>query len=214
MNNRKHTQNSETGEKQLYAFADKRRNETGGSPSTYLVTTTRIDPLTYILFGAYNVEVVERGLECDEWLPIVGDLRTLDDVQRLKKSIEACMLRVFEGITMSRQRNGQNLPVLPREEEHEDESEDEEQRTDYRLSAEEIKDLDILTRDVVGILNRYSDERIQAQSAAQSRAATPVNSPFGSAARLPGGSASASGYSTPSAFQSRPGTPSRFQRKF
>jgi small subunit ribosomal protein S24e len=214
VNHRKHTQNTETGEKQLYAFADKRRNETGGgTPSTYLVTTTRIDPLTYILFGAFNVEVVERGLECDDWLPIVGDLRTLDDVQRLKKSIEACMLRVFEGITMSRQRHGQNLPVLPREEEHEDESEDEE-RKDYRLSAEEIKDLDILTRDVVGILNRYSDERIQAQSAAQSRAATPVNSPFGSAARLPAGSASASGHSTPSTFQSRPGTPSRLQRKF
>ncbi|KAF9471753.1 P-loop containing nucleoside triphosphate hydrolase protein [Pholiota conissans] len=211
VNHRKYVPNAEMGEKQLFAFAEKRRNETGGSSSTYLVTTTRIDPLTYILFGAYNVEVVERGLECDDWLPVVGDLRTLDDVQRLKRSIEACMLRVFEGITMSRLRNGQNMPVLPREEGHEDESEEEDQLTDYRLSSEEIKDLDILTRDVVGILNRYSDERLQAQSAQQSRAATPVNSPFGSAARLP--SASASGYSTPNAYQSRPGTPSRW-RKF
>ncbi|KAF8973926.1 P-loop containing nucleoside triphosphate hydrolase protein [Flammula alnicola] len=196
-------------EKQLYAFADKRRNETGtGGAATYLVTTTRIDPLTYILFGAYNVE-------CDDWLPIMGDIRTLDDVQRLKKSIEACMLRVFEGITMSRQRKGQNLPILPREEEHETESGDEEERTDYSLSSEEIQDLDVVTRDVVGILNRYSDERIATQSRQQSRAATPIGSPFSSAMRLPGGpGGSISGYSTPNYYQSRPGTPSRFQRRF
>lgn len=156
------------------------------------------------------MEVVDRGLECDDWLPIVGDIRTLDDVQRLKKSIEACMLRVFEGIIMSRQHHGQNLPVLPREEEYESESDFEEQLTDYRLSSEEIKDLDIMTTDIVGILNRFSDERISSQSAQQSRAPTPVNSPFGAKARLDG---FRSGYSTPANFSSRPGTPSRLSRR-
>ncbi|KAF9568385.1 P-loop containing nucleoside triphosphate hydrolase protein [Agrocybe pediades] len=202
-------------EKQLYAFADKRRNDSvagSGSPQTYLVMTTRLDPLTYILFGAYRVEVVERGLECDEWLPIIGDVRVLDDVQRLKKSMEAVMLRVFEGITMSRLRKGQKLPVLRREEEEEFESGDEGDDRDYTLSSEEIKELDVVTRDVVAILNRYSDERIANQSRQHSRAATPIGSPFFPSSRLPGGTGSRSGYSTPNVFQSRPGTPSRFRR--
>lgn len=201
-------------EKQLYAYAEKRRNESGavgGAPSTYLVTTTRLDPLAYILFGAYHVEVTERGLECDDWLPVVGDIRTLDEVQRLKTSMEACMLRVFEGIVMQ-QRKGQHLPILPREEEREFESGDEgDDMRDYRLSMEEIKELDVLTRDVVDILNRFSEERIATQSRQQSRAATPISSPFSAASRLPP-LGSASGHSTPTYFQSRPGTPSRFRR--
>lgn len=174
------------------------------------MTTTRIDPLAYILFGAYEVEVVERGLECDEWLPVVGEVRVLDDVQRLKKAMEACMLRVFEGITMSTQRRGKKLPILRREEEDEFESDDEFLDKDYTLSNEEVRELDNMTRDIVALLNRYNDERLASQSRQQSRAATPMGSPFSSASRLPGGGWS-SGYSTPSGFfQSRPGTPSRF----
>ncbi|KAF8909024.1 hypothetical protein CPB84DRAFT_1766707 [Gymnopilus junonius] len=180
-------------EKQLLAFIDKRRNEslsTPGSSQTYLVTTTRLDPLSYILFGAYEVEVVERGLECDEWLPVVGEVRVLDDVQRLKKSMEACLLRVFEGITMSRQRRGHKLPVLPREEEDEFESGDEYLDKDYTLSSQEIKELDIMTREIVALLNRYNDERLASQSRQQR--------------------GSFSGYSTPNSFfRSRPGTPNR-----
>ena len=61
-----HKSNAPDGEasqqKQLYAFGAKRRNDTSGSfPTTCLVTTTRIDPLTYILFGVYNVEVVNAA---------------------------------------------------------------------------------------------------------------------------------------------------------
>jgi len=204
-------------EKQLYAFADKRRNDSvaGGSPQTYLVTTSRLDPLTYILFGAHRVEVVERGLECDEWLPIVGDVRVLDDVQRLKKSMEAVMLRVFEGITMSRLRKGQKLPILRREEEEEEfESGEEADDRDYTLSIAEIKELDILTRDLVRVLNRYSDERIANQSRQHSRAATPLGSPFSAATRLPAVGGTRSGYTTPNVFQSRPGTPNRFRSRF
>jgi len=40
--------------------------------------------------------------DCDGWLPIVGNIDGLDDIQRLKTLMEACMLRVFEGIMMGR----------------------------------------------------------------------------------------------------------------
>ena len=195
----------------MYAFADKRRNEsTGSSATTFLVTTTRLDPLTYILFGAHNVDVVERGLECDNWLPIVGDVNVLDDIQRLKTFMEASMLRVFEGIAMSRLRKGQALPVRPREEESESESWDEEDsKKNYSLSPQEVVELDYLTRDVVNILNRHNMDRIANQSQQQSRAVTPVVSPSWQNSRLPGGSVS--GYTTPNHFYSRPGTPSRLR---
>src|ERR1700733_2985763 len=94
------------GEKQLYSFTEKRQNLSasapGASASTLLVTTTRLDPMTYVLFGAYEIAVTERGLDCDGWLPIVGNIDGLDDIQRLKTLMEACMLRVFEGIVMGR----------------------------------------------------------------------------------------------------------------
>lgn len=201
-----------TGEKQLYAFAEKRRNVTGGgAPQTFLVTTTRLDPMTYMLFGAFNLQVTERGLECDDWLPIVGNLDALDDIQGLKTLMESCMLRVFEGITMGRRVRGrQVLPVLPREEESESGDEDEDR--DYSLSRDEVKQLDLMTRDVVNILNRYSDERIATQSRQNSRPATPMGSPSWPSSQLPRGSIS--GYSTPQSFLSRPGTPSRLSRKF
>ncbi|KAF9526480.1 hypothetical protein CPB83DRAFT_770211 [Crepidotus variabilis] len=204
-------------EKRLYAFSEKRRNDTGpsGPASISLVTTTRLDPLVYILFGAYNVEVVQGGLECDDWLPIKGDLRTLDDIWRLKTSMEASMLRVFEGITMSRQRKGQTLSVLPRQEEGEAEwesgEEDAPSSRNYSLSREEMRDLDHMTRAVVSLLNAYSDERIMNQSAANSRAGTPSGSPFFGNSRLPSIGGYGSGYSTPF-YQSRPGTPSRLRR--
>jgi len=208
---REHTEENQGDEKQLYAFADKRRNEsTSGSATTFLVTTTRLDPLTYILFGAHNVDVVERGLECDNWLPIVGDFNILDDIQRLKTFMEGSMLRVFEGIAMSRVHKGQALPVRPREEESQSESWDEEDsKRDYSLSPQEVGELDYMTRDVVNILNRYSEDRIASQSRQNSRAATPVASPSWHNSRLPGGSFS--GYSTPNHLYSRPGTPSRLR---
>ena len=208
---RKENTEDQAVEKQLYAFADKRRNEsTGSSATTFLVTTTRLDPLTYILFGAHNVDVVQRGLECDNWLPIVGDVNVLDDIQRLKTFMEASILRVFEGIAMSRVHRGQALPVRPREEESESESWDEEDSIkDYSLSPQELEELNHMTRDVVRLLNRFSQDRIANQSRQHSRAATPVTSPLWQSSRLPGGSVS--GYSTPNHFYSRPGTPSRLR---
>lgn len=209
------------GEKQLYAFTEKRQNiSTGASSSSanmFLVTTTRLDPMTYVLFGAYEIEVTERGLDCDGWLPIVGNIDALDDIQRLKGLMEASMLRVFEGIVMGRhKRNLRNMiPIMPREEAESDDD-DTNSKRDYSLSSEEVKDLDLLTRDIVRILNRYSEERVATQSRHNSRPGTPMDSPAFASLKLPSVGGSRSGYSTPynigSAYNSRPGTPSRLSR--
>lgn len=220
MNHRKHIRSSEDdtslhqGEKQLYAYVEKRQNLTvaGQTPQMYLMNTTRLDPMTYLLFGANDIQVAERGLECDEWLPIVGNLDVLDDLQCLKTMMEACMLRVFEGIHMSKMRTGSHPAGMPAPE---NEVGEEMLIDDLSLSPRELSDLDSITRDVVRILDRYSDERMSAQSAASSRNATPMVSPAFSTSRLPG---SRPGYSAPfgvgSAYSSRPGTPSRLSRSF
>ncbi|KAG6813786.1 hypothetical protein H0H92_007198 [Tricholoma furcatifolium] len=165
------------GEKQLFAFTEKRQNISNGATNaqTFLVTTTRLDPMTYMLFGAYKLQITERGLECDNWLPIVGNLDALDDVSELKTLMEGCMLRVFEGITMGRRHRRGTVPTLPREEA---ESGDEDEDRDYSLSRDEVKELDLMTRDVVRILNRYSEERMASQSRQNSRPATPMGSPL------------------------------------
>jgi small subunit ribosomal protein S24e len=221
VNHRKHIKTSDydpsfsQGEKQIYAYAEKRQNLTvaGQTPQMYLINTTRLDPMTYLLFGADAIQVTERGLECDEWLPIVGNLDALDDIQRLKALMESCMLRVFEGIHMKKSRTGPLRLGTPAREE--DEAGEEMLNEDLSLSPREISDLDMVTRDIVRILNRYSDERMVSQSTTSSRNATPTASPAFSTSRLPG---SRSGYSTPygigSAYNSRPGTPSRLSRSF
>lgn len=217
VNHRKHVRDDASllhGEKQIYAYAEKRQNLTiaGQTPQMYLINTTRLDPMTYLLFGANDIQVTERGLECDEWLPITGNLDVLDDIQHLKTMMEACMLRVFEGIHMSKTRTGFHLAGMPT---REDETGEEMLKEDLSLSPRELTDLDSITQDIVQILNRYSNERMSAQSAASSRNATPMASPAFSTTRLPG---SRSGYSTPfgvgSAYNSRPGTPSRLSRSF
>ena len=212
----------------MYAFAEKRQNisvaGSSGQAQMYLVTTTKLDALTYMLFGAYRLEVTRQGIESDGWLPITGrHLDALDDVERLRTLMDACMLRVYEGIVHNqRQHHKKSLPILPREEESESGDEDATTR-DYSLSTEEVKELDFLTRDIVRILDSYNEERISAPSRQSSRASTPYSpspsTPYGSPSfpsiRLPGSIGySVSGYSTPqhhyhSAFSSRPGTPSR-----
>lgn len=219
MNNRKREQGADPqGEKQLIAFAEKRQNvSTAGANSSSaqktLVTTTRLDPLAYILFGAYNIAVTERGLECDEWLPIVGNIDALDDLQRLKYLMEACMLRVFEGITFNRHRQQTSrlrAPVPRRDDEKEDESDDDdddEAARDKSLSMTEVRELDNFTQSIVGILNRYADERIASQSRHNSRPGTPMGSPSFGLSALPSVGGWRSGASTPFGSLSRAGTP-------
>jgi hypothetical protein len=213
VNHRRHAVgNDQAMEKQLYAFSEKRQNLSmvGSSPQTYLITTTRLDPMTYMLFGAYEIQVTERGLECDGWLPIVGNVDVLDDIQRLKTVMESCMLRVFEGIVMARRKRRRAAPQFSTSEESECEDEGTLNK-DYTLSTTEIKELDFMTTDIVRILNRYSDERIAYQSWSKPRTATPMASPSLSSTRFPPFE-SRSGFSTPygvgSAYNSRPGTSS------
>ncbi|KAF8640497.1 hypothetical protein AX17_000159 [Amanita inopinata Kibby_2008] len=216
VNYRKREVDPERGEKQLFSFAEKRRNLSGGtSAQTFLVTTTKLDPMAYMLFGAYKLQPMRSGLECDSWLPIVGKTEYLDDIHRLKVLMADCMLRVYDGIVMGhRDRKAKRVPSVIREEEPE--FEDEEEGRDLSMSAEELKDLDNLTDSMVRILNRYHEEQATSQSRQSSRPATPMASPFAQPMRLPSGPTS--GYSTPNSYghlrSSRPGTPSRLSHFF
>ncbi|KAI0655089.1 P-loop containing nucleoside triphosphate hydrolase protein [Cubamyces menziesii] len=209
-------------EKQIVAYMEKRQNiSTSHNSDKYLVATTRLDPLTYILFGAYRISVTARGLECDGWLPVIGRMDVLDDLERLKVMMEDCMLRVFQGIIANRQRKAQQYrKPLTYDEGREDESGDEDDAdlTNVPLSETEMKELDLMTMDLVRILNHYSTFRIAMQSQSNSRPGTPMDSPSLASVRLPSFSGSRSGYSTPyggigSAYSSRPSTPSRLSRQ-
>ena len=205
-------------EKQILAFAEKRQNISvvANNPQKFIVTTTRLDPMSYMLFGAYNIQVAGRGLECDEWLPIVGNQAALDQISRLKEAMDLCFLRVYEGIVMAkRNRHGR---IILRPEEKEEESDDEgdgagqTHERDLSLSSTEMGEFEDITRNLAYILNQYSHERIASQSVTNSRPGTPVDSPYFGLSRLP---SMRSGTSTPynigSAFNSRPGTPSRLR---
>ncbi|KAH8120327.1 hypothetical protein DFH11DRAFT_54456 [Phellopilus nigrolimitatus] len=182
----------------------------------YLVGCTRLDLMTYVLFGAHNLRATEYGLECDDWLPMVGNIDALDDVRRLKLLMENCMLRVFEGI---RHMRGSRRPVpnnkyvppfarvrdIDEDESGVDAAQDEKQGP---LSPEEIKELDAFTSSIARILDRYAEEQRRYQSRKNSRPATPTLTPSMAARGLPG-SGWRSGTSTPLRYDSRPSTPSR-----
>jgi hypothetical protein len=207
--------------KQIIAYGEKRQNVSmvslSSNPPMFLVTTTRLDPMTYVLFGAYRIAVKAEGLECDEWLPIVGNIYALDDLQNLKVMMEACMSRVFEGLVMRRTRLPlRTTAICPRDEEESGDEEDtREDRRDYSLSAKEVGEIDYLTKGIVRILNRYAEERMEVHSRTNSRPGTPMDSPSHSNVKLPA-FGTRSGTSTPygmrSAYNSRPGTPSRLSR--
>ncbi|KAI6007413.1 hypothetical protein EDD15DRAFT_2384189 [Pisolithus albus] len=225
VNHRKHirptTEHAFEGEKQIYAFAEKRQNLTvaGQNPQTFLINTTRLDPMTYLLFGANDIVVTERGLECDGWLPLVGNLAVLDDIQRLKALMETCMLRVYDAILMNQRRWGRTRRRTIPARDNADEADDDDFSlgVDLSMSPREVTDLDMITRDVVRILNRFSEERLALQSQSTSRSATPIASPAFSASKLPN-IGSRSGYATPygaeSVYSSRPAMSSRLSKGF
>ncbi|KAL0581610.1 hypothetical protein V5O48_000426 [Marasmius crinis-equi] len=193
--------------REIFAFSEKRQNVSSGNAnaSTFLVNTTRLEPLMYMLFGAHNVEDDEQGLLCDHWINITGNLDALDDVRELKRLIDGCMLRVFEGILMTKRHNRDSLGVASREAESEFDDFDTERNV--ALSPKEMKELDLLSRDLVNILDMYAEDRRQSQSRFPSRPQTPSGGgPGGLRSLYP-----ASGYSTPngmrSQFNSRASTP-------
>ena len=208
------------------------------NPTMYLRNCTRLDPMTYLLFGAYRLQVTEKGLDCDGWLPVMGNIDTLDDVQRLKTLMETCMLRVFEGIVHWKRSQAREVITAPNDN-AEEESGDEDTKDEVArprqaaaLSGDEMKELNLLTKDIVSVLDRFAEERRYSQSRMNSRPVTPASSRPGTPGpsrpsspslhgnlrlALPNRSLPWSGYSTPmgattpyihSTYNSRPVTPS------
>ena len=107
VNNRKREAKSDgLSDKQLFVFAEKARNvSTPGSRNA--------QARSYNVLALRRVQLVvmDHGLECDVWLPIVGPVDVLDNVQRLKALMDGCLLRVFEGIE-NRRRNQKLYPSL------------------------------------------------------------------------------------------------------
>lgn len=195
--------------------------------------------MTYVLFGAYDVKNTDQGLECDEWLPVTGRTSMLHPLKELKESMEACLLRVFEGINNANSRPRQGGPILQRTGDSMDEDNDDKAVYDdvraSALSEDEVIELDFLTRDIVGVLEQYSDDRMEMQSRRTSRPATPLsmngspssgtlrlpsfggsNGPISGARQLLGGINPAGGRSgdqTPYRL-SRPGTPSGLRETY
>ncbi|KAG9082604.1 hypothetical protein FS749_006731 [Ceratobasidium sp. UAMH 11750] len=172
-----HKELLELGEREMFAFTEKTRNvaSTDHKGQLFLRGCTRLDPMTYMLFGAYDIVVAHRGLECDNWLPITGNIDALDDVQQLKTLMEACMLRVFDGICgrMANKDKDYRLRFRMRDERVSG-TDEEASRLGTPLSEKEIKELDYLTGDIVRVLNRYSEERISRQDSRwNSRPGTP-----------------------------------------
>ncbi|KAG0150238.1 hypothetical protein CROQUDRAFT_652659 [Cronartium quercuum f. sp. fusiforme G11] len=180
-------------ERQLFAFGEKslslpRPGEKGRGQMS-LRSTTRLDPLGYMLFGARRLQAYPRGLQCDGWLSITGDEGALDDVERLKEVLDASLLRVFDGLQAQIFRKHrpkiihQTIAKVPTaapamdvdensesdvDEDNEDKDEDKPEEVTVpevlELKAEEIKDLERLTEGVVSLLNGYSEERLAADS--------------------------------------------------
>lgn len=181
-------------ERQLFAFGEKSlslpRPGEKGQGQMSLRSTTRLDPLGYMLFGARRLQAYPRGLQCDGWLPITGNEGALDDVERLKEVLDASLLRVFDGLQAQIFRKHQPKIVhqtiaknpartaAPNadsaansvsdevgEDEEEDKPEEEVPPPEVKeLTSDEIKDLEKLTEGVVSLLNRYSEERLAADS--------------------------------------------------
>ncbi|KAK0233083.1 hypothetical protein IW262DRAFT_1444030 [Armillaria fumosa] len=142
--------NSYRGPKQIFAFLEKRSSTDG---ATFLSMATELNYATYILFGAHKLEITRNALRCDDWIPMIGDLSALEDLMRLKKLLDGCMLRVFSGLVLGGRHGRAN--VRQSEGEDEDEAED----NVRPLSQEETQELTFLSRDVVKILTKYHAER-------------------------------------------------------
>lgn len=172
---------------------------TSGSAVTMLAGTSRINPMTYALFGAHTLDENPKGLKGDKWIGIVGNLNSLEDLATLRTMLDRCMLRVYEGIIMGRTQERKIRPIVPGEEDRwsEDEDEDDNNRA---LSSLERKELGLMTKDLVRILETYSYDRLGAISRTVSRPITPIVNH-----RLLQARGSASSHTTP--YGSRTSTP-------
>jgi len=215
----------------LYAFGEKKRNVSQGEKgaTTYLVQTTRLDPLAYLLVGAHRVEPSPTaGLVCDEWLPIVGRSEVLDSIRQLKGAVESSMLRAFEGInnglaklrfdalnnpikSPGLARGGTVLDVERSDIEKDDdngrdsvfEDDDDVVETEI-LSAREMQELDAVTSALSDIFDQYSTENGPPSTQPASRIPTRPGTPRGGGSFA---SLGAGGGDWRSDQRSKPGTP-------
>ncbi|CDU23490.1 related to ATP-dependent RNA helicase [Sporisorium scitamineum] len=191
------------GEKEIFAFSEKIRNASGSAgnnASTMLRGCTRLDPLTFMLFGATEVRVLGEGVECDFWLPITGNIESLDNLEKLRSIMDVIMLRVFEGIGKAR-KSGSQQPRRRTDEDEDEVGEDDDDeewgdRTDLSLSAQEIGEFEYMSQGIVHILDGYAQERGWGSSSRGStRPASPASFGMGGLslhepARVPAGGGS------------------------
>lgn len=146
------------------------------NPQTFLRGCTRLDPLTFMLFGASDVVVTNHGVQCDHWLPMVGNLDALDSVESLKRAMDACMLRVFEGIGKTPRRGGSsrfgNQHQGQGQSQNYQDQDVQSLRNDLSLSIQEIEEFQSLTSGIVHVLDSYAQERAENASQSTSRAST------------------------------------------
>ncbi|CAE6428775.1 unnamed protein product [Rhizoctonia solani] len=133
---------------------------------------TREDKMTFIHPGSVNhrkrqavdqhkdlVEMGERELFAFAEKTRSGNIDALDDVRSLKSMMEACMLRVFDGICGRMNSRDKDYRSRFRLKDERVSGTDEEVGAQGTpLSQKEVKELDYLTGDIVRILNRYSEE--------------------------------------------------------
>lgn len=173
-------------ERELFAFSEKIRNVSnvtgsgGGGAMTYLRGVTRLNVLTYMLFGANQVRVGDGGIRCDDWLPVKGQFDILDDIDRLKSVLDACMLRVMEGCIHRKRRSPRHAaPSRNHDEDEEDERAPSPgvqygDRSELHLVPQEIEEFERLTAGVVHVLDRFVEETL-----GPSRSNTRPTSPSG-----------------------------------
>ena len=157
--------------KDIYAFAEKVRNTSqmtgsAGHAMTFMRTCTRIDPLSYMLFGATEARASPQGLDCDSWLPVTGDYDALDGVERIKSVMDACILRVLEGVqiplTNLTAKKSSIEPVAS--DVLNDTFSDDEEDADPTippvgpLTMHEVQELESLTSRIVDLLDHYASE--------------------------------------------------------
>jgi HrpA-like RNA helicase len=127
------------GSNDLYAYQAKTTSSTHQSAPPMLRGITILDPLTFMLFGASRLAPGPDGsMLCDGWLPVLGDMGALDEVDRLKIIMEVCMLRVFEAIEPEAASSNGAVKTL---------------------SEIEASEFDRMSNSIVKVLEKYSEER-------------------------------------------------------
>ncbi len=140
----------------VLSFLEKRNNIADGSHAsqTSLCNTTCLDVLTYVLFGSHKQEIGDTVVRCDDWLVLTRYDRNNEAVEilRLRQYLDRAMLRFFAGLALG----GRKRPFRQTDER---EALDDPAAV-QPLTRTELRELSLLSRDVVRILDKYNQEKI------------------------------------------------------